>query len=709
MHTNKIRILPAGLSVALLLLIFTACDNIRPDISITVQSDYNSIIEAVRSTNRSLVEKLQLIEAAVASGFADDQAAQELLRQAISSISGTMAQKLAAVEAAVSSQTTVLETKLGLIEAAVAAGFADAAQQQALIQKALESLEGSVEQKLASVENAINSKTASLEMKLALIEAAVKEGLADEIAMRELLQQAVQTLSGTLAERLEAIEKAMENQASSLSSKLDLIEAAVKNRMVASNNVLKLINQALATLSGTAEARQEAIIKAVQDQTTALEMKLALIEAAVTSGFADSGEQEDLLRQALLGLKGTAEEKLAAISTAVGSLGTSLAAKMDLIETAVSEGFVNSNAKAGLIKTALTSLTGTYEEKLAAIDTAVKHQTDSLTTKLELIQAALQDSLAKANDAIGLIEQALSSSLKDGLDDILTALEAIEATVVSDPGSSDGVLWMIQEIRNAIKDMAKINYTAILGAIQHTIYYMGHNIGGYEYVELGPLNGTGPVLKWATMNIGASAPQNVGDYFAWAETEPYYSSFEPRVWKTDKTGGYADSTNRFAIKVNDKWTYDYSLYDYVTPDQPAGKDSILRVTDDAARQQWGDTWRMPTQQELLWLARPDNFTWEKVTNDQDVLIGVVVTSKLPGYEGNSIFLPVTGGFIGTAIQAGTSAWGYYWSSTIQNHNSTSSPEGKAQGLSFYSSGEGYEATVKSHERYWGFAIRPVSN
>ena len=704
MHTNKIRILPAGLSVALLLLIFTACDNIRPDISITVQSDYNSIIEAVRSTNRSLVEKLQLIEAAVASGFADDQAAQELLRQAISSISGTMAQKLAAVETAVSSQTTVLETKLGLIEAAVAAGFADAAQQQALIRQALESLEGSVEQKLASVENAINSKTASLEMKLALIEAAVKEGLADEIAMRELLQQAVQTLSGTLTERLEAIEKAMENQASSLSSKLDLIEAAVKNRMVTSSNVLKLINQALATLSGTAEARQQAIIKAVQDQTTALEMKLALIEAAVTSGFADSGEQADLLRQALLGLKGTAEEKLAAITTAVGSQGTSLAAKMDLIETAVSEGFVNSNAKTDLIKTALTSLTGTYEEKLAAIDTAVKHQTDSLTTKLEMIQAALQDSLAKANDAIGLIEQALSSSLKDGLDDIMTALEAIEATVVSDPGSSDGVLWMIQEIGKAFKDMAAINYTAILGAIQHTIYYMGHNIGGYEYVELGPLNGTGPVLKWATMNVGACRPQDPGDYFAWGATETYYSSLQPPTWKAGKEGGYADSTDQFAVKIfydveSYKWGYQNDIY-------TTGEESVLLFEHDAARQHCGASWRIPTQEELIWLSNTEFFEWEIVESYQDVPVkGAVVTSKLPGYEGNSIFLPTTGGFMGTAIQAGTSAWGYYWSSTV-----TPSEIGKAQGLAFWEDELSFsKATVKSHERYWGFAIRPVSN
>ena len=69
MKKNRIIIL-----LLLVPLFLPACDNMRPDISITVQSDYNQIIDAVGSTSRSLAEKLQLIEAAVASGFADGQA-----------------------------------------------------------------------------------------------------------------------------------------------------------------------------------------------------------------------------------------------------------------------------------------------------------------------------------------------------------------------------------------------------------------------------------------------------------------------------------------------------------------------------------------------------------------------------------------------------------------------------------------------------------
>ena len=57
MHKNRIGILPAGILGALLLLSpfpFSACDTLKPDISIPIQSDYNGIIEAVKSVNRSL-------------------------------------------------------------------------------------------------------------------------------------------------------------------------------------------------------------------------------------------------------------------------------------------------------------------------------------------------------------------------------------------------------------------------------------------------------------------------------------------------------------------------------------------------------------------------------------------------------------------------------------------------------------------------------
>ena len=107
MHTNRIKTLPSGLLGALLLLLpvapvaFTACDADPVKVSITMEMDYSQIIEAINSTNQTLSEKLTLIESALSSGFADSKAAQDLLRQAVASLTGTVAETLAAIEEAI--------------------------------------------------------------------------------------------------------------------------------------------------------------------------------------------------------------------------------------------------------------------------------------------------------------------------------------------------------------------------------------------------------------------------------------------------------------------------------------------------------------------------------------------------------------------------------------------------------------------------------
>ena len=55
-----------------------------------------------------------------------------------------------------------------------------------------------------------------------------------------------------------------------------------------------------------------------------------------------------------------------------------------------------------------------------------------------------------------------------------------------------------------------------------------------EAVDLGLPSG----LKWASFNLGASSPEEYGDYYAWGETEPYYSSQDPLIWKEGKYVGY---------------------------------------------------------------------------------------------------------------------------------------------------------------------------
>lgn len=126
-------------------------------------------------------------------------------------------------------------------------------------------------------------------------------------------------------------------------------------------------------------------------------------------------------------------------------------------------------------------------------------------------------------------------------------------------------------------------------------------INGHEYVEMGD------GLKWATCNVGASTPEEAGSRFAWGETE----------------------TKSEFLRDNYKWYKDENYTKYNFDD---GK-TVLELSDDAANVNWEGSWRTPTNEEFANLLNQDNFEWKY----DDAKKGFSVTSKISGYEGNSIF------------------------------------------------------------------------
>lgn len=200
-----------------------------------------------------------------------------------------------------------------------------------------------------------------------------------------------------------------------------------------------------------------------------------------------------------------------------------------------------------------------------------------------------------------------------------------------------------------------------------------HN--GHEYVDLGLKDEQGRTIYWATCNIGADKPEEYGDYFAWGATKGYGSddlhwSF---VW------GLAPFNNHSTEYDAD---YFYSIRNTVCPNE------VLAIDYDAASQNWGGSWRMPTQNELMKLMHNCTFS-----NSEG---GYVVT----GENENSIFLPTTGYRYGNSLKNNGNS-GYYWSSSIYKYN-----------YSYYYDcaailQTGYYASVSGEARYFGCTIRPV--
>ena len=176
-------------------------------------------------------------------------------------------------------------------------------------------------------------------------------------------------------------------------------------------------------------------------------------------------------------------------------------------------------------------------------------------------------------------------------------------------------------------------------------------INGHDYVDLGLS------VKWATCNVGATSPSDYGSYFAWGET----------------------STKSEYTEAN-SITYKKDMGDI------AGNPQY-----DAARTNWGSTWRLPTKAECEELKNKCTWTW----TTQGGHNGYRVTSKT---NGNSIFVPAAGCRYGASLcYAGD--YVYFWSSSPYGGDAE-----LAYRLYFDSSGH----CVDWGDRYYGRSVRPVS-
>ena len=119
----------------------------------------------------------------------------------------------------------------------------------------------------------------------------------------------------------------------------------------------------------------------------------------------------------------------------------------------------------------------------------------------------------------------------------------------------------------------------------------------FEYVDLGLS------VLWATQNIGASEPNDHGNYYAWGMTTVY--NIQDKRWD-----------------------------EIIDP----GLNAVLTPDNDVANVRWGNDWRMPTVEEFIELK--ENCTW-KLGKNGDIM-GYYVYGTRQGYTDSYIFLPLSG-------------------------------------------------------------------
>ena len=144
-------------------------------------------------------------------------------------------------------------------------------------------------------------------------------------------------------------------------------------------------------------------------------------------------------------------------------------------------------------------------------------------------------------------------------------------------------------------------------------------------IDLGLSSGT----KWACCNVGASKPEDYGEYYAWGETHT------KSIYNWD--------------------TYLYGNWDNVVN---IGSD-IAGTCYDVATVNWGVLWCMPSKEQFLELINSTDWNWKT----QNGVYGISFT----GTNGGTLFFPLAGSrwndeLIGTGVTERSG--GFYWSSSI---------------------------------------------
>ena len=197
-----------------------------------------------------------------------------------------------------------------------------------------------------------------------------------------------------------------------------------------------------------------------------------------------------------------------------------------------------------------------------------------------------------------------------------------------------------------------------------------------DYVDLGLESGT----LWATRNVGADSPEEIGDFFAWGEVEPK----EVYNW-----GSYAWAVlTKATVKLTKYNTKAANGYNGTVDDK-----TELELEDDAAYVNYPNG-RMPSKAQLEELVAACTWEWTELNG----VNGQLVT----GPNGNTIFLPA-GGYHLDGNYYKDNVEGHYWMRELNSLSPTFFVP--LNGTKLFFSSSAYN--VNSGSRGTGYNVRAV--
>ena len=336
------RILLAALAAVFASFAFSSCVNEAPEINYVVEythnSDFSSIIEAIKSQTTSMAQKLDAVQAAVSEGFMTMEEASSALKEALVESLNNQNATLSDIQQAIVSQNLLLEDKLDVLTAAV------------------------------------NKQTTTLEKALDYIDISIQDQTKALKAKLDLINETIETGAANLVDALEAFEETMDEDLQDLTQATNFQTIAIGMMGTA---IVNAINNGVATL----EEALAAIEEAIDDQTTVLETQLAVIAQAI--------------EQAASTVEGAIDDGAVTIEEALEALG-------GVIEGAIEGGVEDITGALSDFADALVDSIGDNTEQLEAIVGKLEELQADFATYNEPLAGYIQDIIDAIYESHGM-------------------------------------------------------------------------------------------------------------------------------------------------------------------------------------------------------------------------------------------------------------------------------------------------------------------